>query len=132
MPDDEFQMIFGSREVGSMPSEHPFREDCMKAGSRPVPPGSRCCWYHTVDWFLAIAYAATKADLVTQGGVDMIFELERPRDMRMDDFNGALSLFVHPIETMNYDDGFVDGQHRTRAMRDQGVVVMLTSTTVAL
>jgi hypothetical protein len=84
----------------------------------------RCCWYHQCDWRVASALAMCQ--------LAMSQDRERPSDEaaravrqlqgeRQADLEAALSLLMDPIHVSS-NGSLGNGQHRVRAMLDQGVL----------
>jgi hypothetical protein len=134
---------YGTAWVLGLPRPEPFRNpQCMPAGShwlrwitrQVVPrrqPGA-CCWMHGGDWGLvsktAIAFVrqAQRADVAPGDIYGHVLDQARAAGVSGWDFD-ALEALVNSgdgIQIDRYEDGrrfYINGQHKTRAMLDQGV-----------
>ncbi|MEV4559070.1 hypothetical protein AB0K51_19060 [Kitasatospora sp. NPDC049285] len=138
-PEPEPELRFEVLEVSRLGEPHPFRApECMPDGSSPPVPwwrrlarslaGRGCCWYHQGDWRVVSEFAvAVLAEGVAAGveARDMAgFAVRRAVDAGMDRWQRQAldSLFgLDSAITPDGVGGFVNGQHRTRAMLDAGV-----------
>lgn len=133
-----------------MPLETPFRETCMSPDDGAVgtsrwelllaraqrAAGLSCCWYHGGDWSAVIDTAARLISTakVTGLGTDeklryVVLDAARAEGVSGWNLEALYSLLVDPI-MIGENDGnvwFVNGQHRTRAMRDAGVTEVLVA-----
>lgn len=132
-PEDEYFVVMA---VSDLPEVEPFRAQCMgvnydpKAASPWLPFKKPCCDYHARDW-KAITETAIQvlADAHRQGlfyarEIDdyVLTRLEELPLGKMDR-NEVMCLFA-PSEAIMFGHTstlLTNGQHRTQAMRDQGV-----------
>lgn len=141
--------------VGRLPRGEPFRvKGCMPERSyirwryrwariRPRPT-SECCWYHRGDWrrvnavAIRLLTAATPRlpAIMTMDELDdlaaAVTDAADAEGIRGWERDALHSLFLDPIVLTSDDDEdrgrpwYVNGQHRSRAMRDAGVARTLT------
>ncbi|MFJ1757339.1 hypothetical protein [Kitasatospora sp. NPDC088134] len=147
VPEPEPEQRFEVMEVARLGVPSPFRTaGCMPAGAaRPPGRGRRlaraiggrgCCWYHEGDWRPVAEFAVgVLAEGVAAGiGAEGMaaFALRRAREDGLDSWQRQAldSLFgLDSAITPDGAGGFVNGQHRSRAMLDQEVqrtVVLMT------
>ncbi|MDT7784830.1 MAG: hypothetical protein QOF58_3249 [Pseudonocardiales bacterium] len=103
-----------------------------------VPVTGTCCWYHGGDW---VAVTDTAARLICQvkarglGADDelrfVVLEAGRAEGLTGWAQQALNSLLMDPIVVVHAGDGhevgFVNGQHRVRAMREAGVTEVLVA-----
>lgn len=145
---------------GMMPEPHNlFRAECMTGKARhPQRGGLRVrnwlravgwkrgglpvcnCWYRSVDWKRASGAAIEAVRESFQPGregdtMDALRGRARAVVLGCDlsgvDLEGALSLLGDPIVVDGDLEGFVNGQHRSTAMKDQGVSEVLVESSIS-
>ncbi len=150
-PQDRLDIDYTLVSMHAMPQEKPFRESCMATtpgirsqrwfGKRTVRPQrspnvrADCCWYHSGDWSAVINAAVRLIAHAKETGLGQDDELrhaviDAARAAGVDGwkYEALYSLLIDPIVLVETDNGqitFVNGQHRTRAMRDAGVPAVL-------
>ena len=126
-PPPTYADVWVADEVRVLPEPEPSRAPCLLLNdpNREWAVDGSCCWYHSVDWAVAVdlAEAAVRAD------PSDLPALETRGDVRARDADGAETLLLIPVvigTAAGEDDWYINGQHRTQAMRDQGVTRTLT------
>ena len=138
--------------MDQMPHERPFREACMSGTAPPPAPwwrrriniirgrqetgGRACCWYHGGDWAAVTATAARliAAAVEADRGADeelrdKVLTAAQTKGLSKWGLIALNTLLSEPITieaaSDNHPASFVNGQHRTRAMRDAGLPCVL-------
>jgi hypothetical protein len=143
MPDPEPEPRYEVAWVACLPRPEPFRNpQCMPPGApwwrwapRQIIPSRRgraCCWMHRGSWHQVSRTAIALVRQAQCAGVtgDDIYEHVRAQ-ARVAGITGwqlsaldALVRYGDGIQVETYEDGsrfYINGQHKTRAMLDQGV-----------
>lgn len=158
VPGPVYRTRYALVPMEQMPLEQPFREPCMtdepatdqrgswrrrwhratqrRAGARSETFAWRtCCWYHGGDWALVQDVAARLiADAETAGLAEVSdvheYVCSASEATRLTTWQQQAlgSFFTEPIGI--HANGYVGGQHRTRAMRDAGLSAVLVATDV--
>ncbi|MER6399319.1 hypothetical protein ABT263_25225 [Kitasatospora sp. NPDC001603] len=124
------ELRFRVMNVADLGIPHPFRVQCMTTGTpRPGRGGRSCCWYHRGDWQAANELAFTILAEATTAGVTVKgmakFAHQRAVAAGVDDWQRSAvdSLLRMGVAIVpDGSGGFINGQHRTRAMLDAGVL----------
>ncbi|KJK46486.1 hypothetical protein UK23_23330 [Lentzea aerocolonigenes] len=136
--------------ISRVPLKTPFRETCMSSaadaanaswwerlrGRAKAPTSMSCCWYHRGDWSTVIDTVTRliSGAKVTGLSVDeelryVVLDAARAEGVTGWTMAALYSLLGDPI-VIGENDGevwSVNGQHRTRAMRDVGVTEVLVA-----
>lgn len=143
LPDPDPEPRYEVAWVARLPRPEPFRNpQCMPPGApwwrwaaRQIIPrrrGRTCCWMHQGNWHRVSRTAIALVRQAQRAGVagEDIYEHVRAqaRGARMGgwelDALDALVSYGDGIQPDTYEDGsrfYINGQHKTRAMLDQGV-----------
>ncbi len=139
-PEDELR--YETVAVSDLPPPCPFRVRCMAgkdtvwhrllARARRWSRGrlTGCCWYHSQDWHSVSEYAIRLVDDARRDGLtdreladvlsDRTAALRVPKEHRQ-----ALHTLMSPIYAIDASLGpngaYLNGNHRSRALRDAGV-----------
>jgi hypothetical protein len=134
LPEPEPEAYFAVVDVQSLPPSRPTRDPgCMPQQPAPGTYTSRsCCSYHGGDWHRVSEAAIDLVHAAEDAGVDAADLLlwAKEQDLLagygLSDWEAmalrsllAVSVAIYPFEN---GGGYVNGQHRARAMQDQGVV----------
>lgn len=152
-PPPSYRTRYRPVPMSQMPIERPFRETCMKSApgavvgrwwrrlvdvlpsSKRRTGGRECCWYHGGDWAEVIDVAVRLVDENEASGIDddglrrQVLAAARGEGLSGWRLQALDSLIHDPISihaaTKERPAVFVNGQHRTRAMRDAAVSAVL-------
>jgi hypothetical protein len=134
-PETRFEVM----EVSRLGTPHPFRTpECMPQGASrparwwrrlmPVRGGRGCCWYHRGDWHavnelaLAILAAGVEAGIKAEDMAEFADGRAVEAGASSWQRQALDSLFGLGAAIMpDGEGGYVNGQHRARAMMDAGV-----------
>jgi hypothetical protein len=137
--------------MDQMPRGRPSRQACMTGAPPPPSPwwrrqiniirgeqeagGRNCCWYHGGDWAAVTdtavrLIAAVEATAGTDNELrDKVLTAARAEGLSKWALIALNTLLIDPISineaTDEHPASFVNGQHRTRAMRDAGLSAVL-------